>query len=188
GLNALGQPRSPATAHRAAPPELLAELARQSVAAKAFFDFTLLPVISPLPDDYMPAEAIALTAVPASPDTAVAPGSTHAANPVRSDSPAGPRRPAYALFYDLRFGSELAFVRAIMARRPNADVPFKYMTEMEPAAPGESATLGHNGQNPGDTRLVRERLRFSDSGKDSRWQSPRQPAPPSLWDWLIGMF
>ena len=211
GLNALGQPRNPAAAHRAAPPELLAELARQSVAADAFFGFTLLPVINPLPDDFKPAEALTGTAPPALPENsgaAAVTGTTggaattdavdattatgtadalHAANAAGSGTPAPNTRLAYALFNDLRFGSDLEFVRAIIASRPNADVPFKYMVELELAAPNEAAALVDEGQSPGDARLVRERLRFSDSGKDSHWQSPRAPTPPSFWDWLIGL-
>ena len=218
GLNALGQPRNTATAHRAAPPELLAELARQSVAAQAFFGFTLLPVISPLSDDFKPAEALA-GATPALPGAADATAATttaatadavatkaattpnntnpaaaanttdatHAADAAANDTPAKDTRLAYALFNDLRFGSDLAFVRAIIASRPNADVPFKYMAELELSTPGEAAALVDEGQNPGDVHLVRERLRFSDSGKDSHWQSPRVPTPPSFWDWLIGL-
>lgn len=221
GLNALGQPRNTATAHRAAPPELLAELARQSVAAQAFFGFTLLPVISPLSDEFKPAEtlagapsalpgtaeATAATAITATGATAGAVAATTAATPDKaspadaanaadvarapsaaaSDTPAKDTRLAYALFNDLRFGSDLAFVRAIIASRPNADVPFKYMAELELRTPDEVAALVDDGQNPGDVRLVRERLRFSDSGKDSHWQSPRVPTPPSFWDWLIGL-
>lgn len=166
GLNALGQPRTAPSSRRAAPPELLAELARQSVAADAFFDFTLLPVISPLADDFTPAENLAATA---------------------GDGPAAQTRPTYALFNDLRFGSDLAFVRAIIAHRPNADVPFKYMVELELANPGQSAALVEAGQNPGGVRLVRERLRFSDSGKDSLWQKPRLPSPPPFRDWIMGL-
>ncbi len=180
GLNALGQPRTAPSSHRAAPPELLAELARQSVAADAFFDFTLLPVISPLADEFKPAEALAPTdggalSVPA------------AANVAGSDSPTARPRLTYALFNDLRFGSDLAFVRAIIAHRPHADVPFKYMVELEPGDPGQSAALVSDGQNPGGVRLVRERLRFSDSGKDSHWQAPRLPSPPPFRDWLMGL-
>ncbi|MFT4300367.1 MAG: metal-dependent hydrolase [Desulfovibrio sp.] len=217
GLNALGQPRNPATGHRAAPPELLAELARQSVAAEAFFGFTVLPVISPLADDFKPAEALAGATSPALPETAAAtaatttagttgttggaattdaveattptgtPDAASTASTAGNDTPAKDTRLAYVLFNDLRFGSDLAFVRAIIASRPNADVPFKYMAELELAGPNEVASLVDEGQNPDGARLVRERLRFSDSGKDSHWQSPRVPTPPSFWDWLIGL-
>lgn len=199
GLNALGQPRTAPTPHRAAPPELLAELARQSVAADAFFDFTLLPVISPLADDFKPAEALAATAgdalsassgqatPPAHEGAAGTEGAAAEANTAGGDSPATKPRPTYALFNDLRFGSDLAFVRAIIAYRPNADVPFKYMVELELADPGESSALVNEGQNPGGVRLVRERLRFSDSGKDSHWQKPRLPSPPPFRDWLMGL-
>jgi inner membrane protein len=183
GLNALGQPRTAPSPHRAAPPELLAELARQSVAADAFFNFTLLPVISPLADDFTPVEAHAAAAGdgPSAQATPAAPAGT------AGDRPAAKTRPTYALFNDLRFGSDLAFVRAIIAHRPHADVPFKYMVELELADPGQSVALVHEGKNPGSVRLVRERLRFSDSGKDSHWQKPRLPSPPPFRDWIIGL-
>ena len=202
GLNALGQPRTAPSPHRAAPPELLAELARQSVAADAFFDFTLLPVISPLADDFTPVETHAAAAgggpsapaapantagAPATASTAVATGTTAATDTAGNGGPAPKTRPTYALFNDLRFGSDLAFVRAIIAHRPNADVPFKYMVELELADPGQSAALVNDGKNPGGVRLVRERLRFSDSGKDSLWQKPRLPSPPPFRDWLMGL-
>ncbi|MGE4310988.1 metal-dependent hydrolase [Desulfovibrio sp.] len=205
GLNALGQPRTAPSSHRAAPPELLAELARQSVAADAFFNFTLLPVISPLADDFTPVEAHAAEAhaaagdgpsaqaTPTAPagtaDATGAPDATGTTAPAGTagDHPAAQTRPTYALFNDLRFGSDLALVRAIIAHRPNADVPFKYMVELDLADPGQSVALVNEGKNPGDVRLVRERLRFSDSGKDSHWQKPRLPSPPPFRDWIMGL-
>ena len=200
GLNALGQPRTAPSSHRAAPPELLAELARQSVAADAFFNFTLLPVISPLADDFTPVEAHAAAgdgpsaqATPTAPagtaDATGAPDATGTTAPAGTagDRPAAQTRPTYALFNDLRFGSDLALVRAIIAHRPNADVPFKYMVELDLADPGQSVALVNEGKNPGDVRLVRERLRFSDSGKDSHWQKPRLPSPPPFRDWIMGL-
>lgn len=203
GLNALGQPRTAPSSHRAAPPELLAELARQSVAADAFFDFTLLPVISTLADDFTPVEAQAAEAQAAAAGdgpsaqatpagtagTTGAPDATGTAAQAGTtgDHPAAQTRPTYALFNDLRFGSDLALVRAIIAHRPNADVPFKYMVELDLADPGQSVALVDKGKNPGSVRLVRERLRFSDSGKDSHWQKPRLPSPPPFRDWIMGL-
>ena len=35
--------------------------------------------------------------------------------------------------------------------------------------------------------LLRERMRFSDSGRDSFWQAPRPPTQPNLLQWLIGL-
>lgn len=187
GLNALGQPRTAPSSHRAAPPELLAELARQSVAADAFFNFTLLPVISPLADDFTPVEAHAAEAHAAAGDGLSAQATPTAPAGTAGDHPAAQTRPTYALFNDLRFGSDLALVRAIIAHRPNADVPFKYMVELDLADPGQSVALVNEGKNPGDVRLVRERLRFSDSGKDSHWQKPRLPSPPPFRDWIMGL-
>ena len=58
------------------------------------------------------------------------------------------------LVYDLRFGSGLAFARAIMAKRPNASIPFRLML-----------ILDRNGS------LIQERLVFSDSRTDTGWLS-----------------
>ena len=201
GLNALGQPRTAPSSHRAAPPELLAELARQSVAADAFFNFTLLPVISPLANEFIPVEAHAAAEAqagtagdgPAAQVTPAAPAGTAGATGApdatgtAGDGPAAQTRPTYALFNDLRFGSDLALVRAIIAHRPHADIPFKYMVELDLADPGQSVALVDDGKNPGSARLVRERLRFSDSGKDSHWQKPRLPSPPPFRDWIMGL-
>ena len=201
GLNALGQPRTAPSSRRAAPPELLAELARQSVAADAFFNFTLLPVISPLANEFIPVEAHAAAEAqagtagdgPAAQVTPAAPAGTAGATGApdatgtAGDGPAAQTRPTYALFNDLRFGSDLALVRAIIAHRPHADIPFKYMVELDLADPGQSVALVDDGKNPGSARLVRERLRFSDSGKDSHWQKPRLPSPPPFRDWIMGL-
>lgn len=73
-------------------------------------------------------------------------------------------------FYDLRFGSGLVFVREILARRPNADRPFLLMCEYE-----------------GDYDIKQMRLRFSDSGRDSGWHSPRRADEPTFWQWLVGL-
>lgn len=149
GLDALGRPRTAENAHKAAPAALMADLSRQSVTCQTFFQFTLLPVISPLRAADLPPGAVA--------------GSE------------------YCLFYDLRFGSSLAFVRKIMARRPNADIPFQLMVELEGrGSPGQ-------GLKDGQPRLTRERLRFSDSGRDSHWQNPRPPQTPPFLDWLVGL-
>ena len=78
-------------------------------------------------------------------------------------------------------------MRAIIAHRPHADIPFKYMVELDLADPGQSVALVDDGKNPGSARLVRERLRFSDSGKDSHWQKPRLPSPPPFRDWIMGL-
>ena len=74
------------------------------------------------------------------------------------------------LYYDLRFGSGLPLVRWLMAQRPNAAIPFQLMTATQKGL------------------LLRERLRFSDSGRDSGWQPPRRPTPPGWPDWLAGLY
>lgn len=73
-------------------------------------------------------------------------------------------------FYDLRFGSGLEFVRHILAMRPNADRPFLLMCEYE-----------------NEYIINKMRLRFSDSGRDSGWHSPRKPSQPVFWRWLVGL-
>lgn len=152
GLNALGQPRGPAFGGNAAlPPAMGQALARQSAIAKAFLEFTLLPVISPLPPDFLPPDA----AKQDQPD-----GTAHANAP-----------PRYIMIYDLRFGSNLDFVRTLLSLRPHAEIPFKYMAEL---APDPSPQTGEDREGTGGFRLVRERLRFSDSGQDSLWQPPEQ--------------
>ena len=80
---------------------------------------------------------------------------------------------------DLRFGSGLAFVRRLLAMRPHADIPFQLMVELAPA--------GRNDGEGASPRLERLRLRFSDSGRDSRWHAPEPPAPPTFVQWLVGL-
>ncbi|GAB1254696.1 metal-dependent hydrolase [Desulfovibrio falkowii] len=166
GLDALGRPHDAPVPHKAAPPELVAVLARQSVAADAFFDFTLLPVMRPLPADDMPPGA---------------PGTRAAGSAVPETS----GRTTYMLFHDLRFGSSLKLVRAAMASRPNADIPFRYMAELEMPAAKKDGTP--EAEVPPEVHLLLERLRFSDSGKDSHWQPPQPPASPGILDWLAGL-
>ena len=106
------------------------------------------------------------------------------------------------MVHDQRFGSSLAFVRNLMAKRPSADIPFKYMAELAPApAPAEqdtpaaeSSPEGGKATDPAiattqifSQRLLRERMRFSDSRRDSLWQAPRPPTQPSLLQWLVGL-
>ena len=106
------------------------------------------------------------------------------------------------MIHDQRFGSSLAIVRKIMSMRPSADIPFKYMAELAPApqlaeqdAPDENS-VQENAATAGPLvstkaafpqRLLRERMRFSDSGRDSFWQAPRPPTTPPLLQWLVGL-
>lgn len=156
-LDALGRARAPEIAHRAAPAPLVAALSEQSVACDSYFHFAMLPVMDALrPED--------------------APPSLTAESPPPTDARADR---VGALFYDLRFGSGLAFVRRLLAMRPNADIPFQLMVELAPA--------GHGAPEGAPPRLERLRLRFSDSGRDSRWRSPVPPAPPTFPQWLVGL-
>lgn len=84
------------------------------------------------------------------------------------------------MFYDLRFGSGIQFVRQLLAMRPNADMPFQLMAEFAPQPGHASARLE-------DLKLDRIRLRFSDSGRDSQWRRPLPPQKPALWQWLVGI-
>lgn len=97
------------------------------------------------------------------------PASPAASGPLPEDA-------RFAMFHDLRFGSGLAVVRRLLALRPNADIPFQLMTESTPGPVAGDAA-----------RLVRLRLRFSDSGRDSHWHAPEPPRPPTLAQWLVGL-
>lgn len=159
-LNFRGEPRGPAESHTALPSKMGRSLAAQSVAADSFLQFMLLPVVAPLPPEFWPPDASAV-------------------QPPRS---AASDAPGYVLVHDLRFGSGLEWVRRLMALRPNADIPFRYMAEItlaDAAAPqaADAASL----------RLLRERLRFSDSGKDSLWQTPRRSGPLTWPQRLTGL-
>ena len=178
GMNTLGAPRGPEIAATALPDSLARDLARQSVVADAFLNFTLLPVVAPLPADMLPAD-------------------NPQATPAAKATP-----PTYVMIHDQRFGSSLAIVRKIMSMRPSADIPFKYMAELTPAPqPAEPDALAENAaqENAATSgprvstsaifpqRLLRERMRFSDSGRDSFWQAPRPPTSPTLLQWLVGL-
>ena len=178
GLNALGAPRGPEIAATALPKSLARDLARQSVVADAFLQFTLLPVVAPLPADMLPAAA------------------------AQAALPAGAPAVHYLMVHDQRFGSSLALVRNLMAMRPSADIPFKYMAELasEPLPAGQDTANAESTPESGKStaptisttppfsqRLLRERMRFSDSGRDSLWQAPRPPTQPSLLQWLVGL-
>lgn len=186
GLTALGDPHGPETTAAALADGMARNLARQSVVADAFLQFTLLPVTAPLPPDMMPGPA-----------HAQAEKTAHASSP----NAQGAAAPEYLTVYDLRFGSNLAIVRKIMSMRPSADIPFRYMAELAPPlAAEESDQLPANSAqqaapaaakfstpSTAPLRIVRERLRFSDSRHDSLWQAPRPPTPPTLLQWLVGL-
>ncbi|MDR3358050.1 MAG: metal-dependent hydrolase [Desulfovibrio sp.] len=151
-LDAFGRERLPARAYRGIPAALAEDLARASTACKYFLDFSILPVMAPLP----PQDA---------------PGQGHAGR-FTSGAPSE----GFWLVHDLRFGSSLAFVNRLMALRPNAGIPFQLMVEL---ARDKSSKSG--------LALTRERLRFSDSGRDSGWRKPRPPSLPSFGAWLTGL-
>lgn len=82
------------------------------------------------------------------------------------------------MFYDLRFGSDLEFMKKLLAMRPNADIPFQLLTQSE---------IAESGGDREEALLKRVRLRFSDSGRDSMWHEPRLPQKPDWLDWLVGL-
>lgn len=91
--------------------------------------------------------------------------------------PNSPENADLSMYYDLRFGSGLKFVRNLLAMRPNADTPFVLMAE----------TLPHKTEAGPDQELRRIRLKFSDSGRDSDWHTPIPPSPPDFLQWLVGL-
>ena len=151
GLDALGRPRTPAETHPAAPEPLVSALSTQSFACDSYFHFAMLPVMDGL-------------------RAADAPPSLINAQAATAESPR-----QGALFYDLRFGSDIPFVRRLLAMRPNADIPFQLMVEVTPGLTAPAP------------RLEQLRLRFSDSGRDSRWHAPVRPEPPTFLQWLVGL-
>lgn len=76
----------------------------------------------------------------------------------------------YMMFYDLRFGSNIAWVQDILNRRPDADLPFLLMAALDKS---------------GEPALVR--LRFADSGRDSLWHRPEAIHKPEFFRWLVGL-
>ena len=81
--------------------------------------------------------------------------------------PAGCRA---VLVHDLRFGSGLAFARRLMALRPNANIPFRLMLVLD-----------------GRNRILRERIVFSDSRRDTGWRPPALHPAPTFAAWLAGV-
>lgn len=87
------------------------------------------------------------------------------------------------MFYDLRFGSGLAFMRKLLALRPNADMPFLLMADLDKAKSSETAFA----KDYENEEIQQIRLRFSDSGKDSGWHKPVPRGRPSWPQWLVGL-
>ncbi|MDR1777222.1 MAG: metal-dependent hydrolase [Desulfovibrio sp.] len=143
-LDVIGLERATAQSYSGLPQPLARDLARVSSACSHFLDFSILPVLAPLPQKDIP--------------------------------PASDSGVIFKLVYDLRFGSSHAWVRRLMGMRPNADIPFQLMLELE-----------RDGRAASGLALVRERLRFSDSGRDSGWIEPQRPRKPDLLTWLAGL-
>lgn len=144
GLNFLGQFRTEPEIHPAAPAELVNDFMKISIDCDSYFHFAMLPVMQPLREEYRPEDS----------------------------KPTGENK--LYMFYDLRFGSELEFIKKLLAMRANAELPFLLMTELTPGEDGEAS-------------LSRIRLRFSDSGRDSMWHKPRPPQRPDWLQWLAGL-
>lgn len=153
GINALGHPRAPETVYPAAPRALVQKMEAESLEANAFFHFAMLPVMEKLRAEYIPENL---------PDE---------------------KKADFLMFYDLRFGSDIQFVRQLLESRPNADLPFLFMLELAPGEENAQETAG----NLADMEISRVRLRFSDSGRDSLWHRPNPLARPDFADWLVGL-
>ena len=104
-------------------------LAIQSAACARFLDFTILPVALPLPSAELAGSGLA---------------------PLELRE----RGLTPLLVHDLRFGSGVPAMRDLLARRPNAAVPFRLMLVLGP-----------------DGAIVLERLAFSDRRVDSGWRA-----------------
>lgn len=144
GLNFWGHFRDEPDIYPAAPQEMLDRFMKISIDCDTYFHFAMLPVMQPLRKEDWP-----------------------------QDLPHDTTKRLF-MFYDLRFGSNLEFMKKLLAMRPNADIPFQLMTELSP-------------QENGEEILKRIRLRFSDSGRDSMWHSPRTPQKPDWLQWLVGL-
>lgn len=142
-IDFLGNARATPFKVPAATSKLVEPIARSSIAGQTYFDFALLPVEGPLPEEDKPTAA--------------------------------PESATYKMFYDLRFGSGLEFIRELLAMRPNAEKPpFQLLAEFLP----------ENGATPAPEQI---RLRFTDSGRDSQWHRPVPPEAQSFWEWLVGI-
>lgn len=64
---------------------------------------------------------------------------------------------------------------ALLAMRPNADIPFQLMVEL---APSDTSSAPH---------LEQLRLGFPDSGHDSLWHTPVPLTSPTFLQWLVGL-
>lgn len=157
GLDMLGRPHSPEATDTGLSPHCEKSLAGQSVTAGAFLEFTLLPVVSPLEEGLEPP-----------PDTGA---------PLAADNSPVLR---YTKISDQRFGSNLDFVRKIMAARAGSEVPFALLAETA-FAKNHAGTDGQCG------RLVREALHFPNHAAVPRWQPPQLPSKPALWRWFVGL-
>lgn len=124
---------------------LARRLAAQSPACALFLDFLILPVVRPVPDEDLE-------------------GSGETAASLRE------RGRTALLVHDLRFDSGLAFVRRLMALRPNAQIPFRLMVILD-----------------GQGTILKERLHFSDSRKDTGWREPAPLPPVTLLRRLVGL-
>lgn len=127
-LDYRARPRAPEKVYPALAPSDASRLASQSGLCRQFLNFLIMPVAVPLPPDNLKGSVL--------------------------EGRENTEGFTSLLVYDLRFGSGLAFARAIMAKRPNANIPFRLML-----------ILDRNGS------LIQERLVFSDSRTDTGWLS-----------------
>ena len=125
-LDFRARPRGPGNVYPALSPSMASKLAAESALCRKFLNFLILPVAVPLPPEELRGSLLE--------GREKADGYTA------------------LLVHDLRFGSGLAFARAIMAKRPNANLPFRLMLILD-----------------GSGSIIQQRLVFSDSRTDTGW-------------------
>ncbi len=130
GINIFGTPHSTILNYPALEEHFAISLAENSRRAKAYLDFSLMPIAAISKTDYSEEFIIS----------------------------------------DLRFSTMLPFVQSIMMLRNNGAPPFLFMAKLE-----------HD-------KWSSVRLFFSGSGKDSSWQKPTPPSPPTWWQFLVGTY
>ena len=76
-------------------------------------------------------------------------------------------------FYDLRFGTMLSWVDALMNMRRHGGIPFQLQARTVPG----SNSLPH---------WDAVRMEFSGASRSSPWQAPVPPRPLRWWEWALG--
>lgn len=175
-LGGLGRLRGGVTTYTSLPEDLAMHLAAQSTECRNFLDLVLLPVVHPLPEQFISSARVALTFLP--PDE-VSPEAVQTLikfeRQTHGDHPAGGLDAfecggiKYLMVSDLRFSSGLALGRQLLAMRPKANTPFRLLLVLDK-----------------DDCILLERAIFSDLRKDTDWKQSTPPEPQTFTQWLIG--